>query len=311
MKMLHFLPALSVLVVTAVSVDAADDLFSSVRNGSAFAKDLADDAESKQQKRDTGSIPPSPRQPKSLDDLEALLRDTKATEVTANEEYLTGMFAHEGWEFPVLVILDSETQNVHLFLGLSVIEDESQMTTSQVFRLLQASQEIAPMQFTYSATRKRTELHSVTPLAGLTSDELQNRLRTLATTADEQQSLWTLPRKSPDSSKKVAVDTTATNNTPSAPTQTRNFVGRWTARVSETEAFALDLLNSGKFKLAHVSNGKTTVSEGSFNATDTTMLLNAENLRISGSVKVVSGDSFEFRPTGAARSVTFRRVAGT
>ncbi|MCA9038008.1 MAG: hypothetical protein KDA81_15945 [Planctomycetaceae bacterium] len=150
MKLPHSLSTFAVLCAASVSAHAADDLFSSVRNGSAFAENLVEDSGSEQQNRESGTAKnpteKTTESPTSLDEVKGLLQDTKATEVSSKDEYLTAMFAHEGWEFPVLVILDTETQNLHLFLGLSVIDDESQVTSTQVFRLLQASQEIAPLE---------------------------------------------------------------------------------------------------------------------------------------------------------------------
>jgi uncharacterized protein (TIGR03066 family) len=156
----------------------------------------------------------------------------------------------------------------------------------------------------------------------VSGESLRDELSKMAAIAESTANLWevnaagaapapavTAPAISAPSNQPVVNNQTAPAQAPSAGAS--NFVGKWSAARSASEAFAMQLNNDGSFVLVFVKDGKQSKSSGKFTLGGNQLVLTtSDGGKFTGQVANLTAKSFEFTPVGGkASKLTFQRAS--
>ena len=280
------------LFMTATSLAVADDndLFSDVRTNTVFDGVVDSDSGAR-----SGTSRPSPIT--NAESLRDALKSAGFDARTAGNRSATTTKQLDPWTFPVLVTISEDEKSIGIRLGLSVIKDETTLSTSTLLKLMSASQKHAPAQFAYSAKRQRTELSTFVTGNRLTGQQLRDEINRLAILAKETSTVWVVADTGTSTEKSSATESKA----PPAPgTSTdgrseKSLSGTWSATRSTTEAFAVAFTAEGTFNLVHVNNGRQTRTSGKFTADNGSLTLaGSDGVRLVGKLTRVSDGEFRF-----------------
>ncbi len=208
------------------------------------------------------------------------------------------------WSFPVLISSNQQKQEVVLVVLLSLVKDETQLSSAKLLELLDASREHSPAYFAYSSKRKRIELYRTVEGQAPSAQRLKTELNRLAEIAKSTETLWNLTAV--QTNKPVTTSPTALPK----PAATPSLAGKWSAAKSAKEAFAVQLTADGKYTLVHVADGKQTKSSGTFTlAGQQLTLAGSDGTKIAGNITSQSQQQFVFAPSGSkAAPLTFKRA---
>ena len=241
------------------------------------------------------------------------------------------------WQFPVLVTLSENEQDVTIVLGLRRVSDPQKVPATRLLQLLETNEKSGRISFVFNRERNRLELFSLIGNTGITGQTLRDQINRLAILARDTESLWNLEESAGGASEnsleaensgatKVVEPSVATSplNTAQATapaTQTLpqaaavykdSLHGRWSASRSATEAFAILLNTDNTFVLVNVSGGKQARSTGTFSlASNQLTLEGSDGSRLGGTVTLVSGSEFRFEPQSTVATsavLTFRKA---
>ncbi len=241
------------------------------------------------------------------------------------------------WQFPVLVTLSENEQDVTIVLGLRRVSDLQKVPATRLWQLLETNEKSGRTSFAFNRERNRLELFSLIGNSGITGQTLRDEINRLAILARDTESLWNLEESAGGASKnsseaeisgatKVVAPSVApsplntaqstapaTQTLPEAAAVSPNSLhGRWSASRSATDAFAILLNADNTFVLVNVSGGKQARSTGKFTVLSNQLTLEgSDGSRLSGTVKLVSDSEFRFeqQSTGATTAaLTFRKA---
>lgn len=305
--------------LASVHASAADDLFSDVQIDSVFSTTTT--AKKTEESETTTS-----KRVRSVDHLGRLLRIEGFGFEKVGERTYGAVIELDDWSFPTLVTITEDNKRLGFIAGLVLFDGDETVSNQQLLDLLSANQSVAPYQFGFNKSRKRTELTLAIQNDDVDSGVLAKQIRDLTEVARDTAEIWKRPAKDDE---KSSADTEVADSgsqpetskpQPTAPADkvqpapepvlnTSALVGRWSASRSNSEAFALQLTSDGNFTLAYVTaDGKTSVSKGTFGIQGGSLSLSISgSTSLSGNIEMKSTDQFEFSP-GGGTALLFSRV---
>ena len=337
---LALITSLNAATSTMAAAQEEDSLFSSVRASTAFDNDIAANL--------GNTVAVGAKRLTTTDELVHTLQEANfeaaagGTRVAATKKQL------DLWQFPVLVMLSEDEQDVSIVLGLRAVSDSGKVPATRLLQLLESNEKSGRTSFAFNRERNRIELFSLIKNSGVNAQSLRDEINRLAILARDTESLWNLEEsaggaaltqaatanggatKVPVAPVAVApvaspapaatAPTTSQSATPPAaglpaenPELSSNSLqGRWSASRSATEAFAIQLNADGTFVLVSVNNGKQTRSTGKFTVQSSQLTLEtSDGGRLLGKVTLVSTSEFRFeQETNGATgtALTFRKA---
>ena len=337
---LALITSLNAATSTMAAAQEEDSLFSSVRASTAFDNDIAANL--------GNTVAVGAKRLTTTDELVHTLQEANfeaaagGTRVAATKKQL------DLWQFPVLVMLSEDEQDVSIVLGLRAVSDSGKVPATRLLQLLESNEKSGRTSFAFNRERNRIELFSLIKNSGVNAQSLRDEINRLAILARDTESLWNLEEsaggaaltqaatanggatKVPVAPVAVApvaspapaatAPTTSQSATPPAaglpaenPELSSNSLqGRWSASRSATEAFAIQLNADGTFVLVSVNNGKQTRSTVKFTVQSSQLTLEtSDGGRLLGKVTLVSTSEFRFeQETNGATgtALTFRKA---
>lgn len=322
---------LQLVTTSGLAAQEEDSLFSAVDAGAAFKND-----------GDTGKDEPASgtvRESRliSTNDLIRTLQDGSfegtaiRTRVVATKKQLAS------WQFPVLVTLSENEQDVSIVFGLRRVSDLQKVSATRLLQLLETNEKSGRTSFAFNRERNRLELFSLIENSGITGQTLRDEINRLAILARDTESLWNLDEAAggalensqvtENSGATKVVEPNVTQSPANTPPSTdpatpilpviaavsaNSLHGRWSVTRSATEAFAILLNADSTFVLVSVSGGKQARSTGKFTLLSNQLTFEgSDGSRLGGTVTLVSGSEFRFeqQSTGTTSTVlTFRKA---
>ncbi len=328
---LSFVMGLQLVGTNLVAAQEEDSLYSAVDAAAAFEND----SDAVKDGPATGSV--RERRLISTNDLLRTLQDANfegsalGTRAVATKKQLAS------WQFPVLVTLSENEQDVTIVLGLRRVSELQKVPATRLLQLLETNEKSGRTSFAFNRDRNRLELFSLVGNSGITGQTLRDEINRLAILARDTESLWNLEEtaggasenssvsENPGATKVVkpsvapspvnTVQSTApvTQTLPvTAAVSPNSLHGRWSASRSAADAFAILLNADNTFVLVSVSGGKQARSTGKFTLLSNQLTFEgSDGSRLGGTVTLVSGSEFRFEPQSTvARSeaLTFRKA---
>ncbi len=328
---LFFAMGLQLVASNVVAFQDEDSLFSAVDATTAF--DSLDDEE---KNGPVSSGTHRARRLMSTDDLIRTLQESNFEASTIGHRAVATKKQLASWQFPVLVTLSENEQDVTIVLGLRRVSDSQKVPATRLLQLLETNEKSGRTSFAFNRERNRLELFSLMENSGITGQTLRDQINNLAILARDTESLWNLEEAAGGASENSSVTEAAgatrivesQAQTPTKATQPNSpaaqdvpvikavsassLHGRWSSSRSATDAFAILLNADNTFVLVSVKAGKQARSTGKFTFLSNLLTLEgSDGSRLSGSVSLVSDLEFRFEPqsTGAASTVlTFRKA---
>jgi hypothetical protein len=224
----------------------------------------------------------------------------------------------------VLATVSDDQTQLWLSMPLSTVQNDADLPKEKLLALLEATQKHAPFIFHYSTTSKRIELQRVLANRDVTGDAIRTELQDMVELAVKTPEVWRLDAAAATPSTTVATATPPASapaagtpaasppatTTPAASNSAGNsLVGTWSAAMSTTEAFALQLKADGAFLLVHVKDKKSTRSQGQFTLQGGSLTLKgSDGTSLSGTLQM-QGAEFDFKPQNAKQSLRFKKAS--
>jgi hypothetical protein len=328
---LSFVMGLQLVAINVVAAQEEDSLFSAVDAAAAFENDndVVKNGPASGSVRESRLI--------STNDLLRTLQEANfeasaiGTRIVATKKQLAS------WQFPVLVTLSENEQNVTIVLGLRRVNDFQKVPATRLLQLLETNEKLGRKSSAFNRERNRLELFSLIGNIGITGQTLRDEINRLAILARDTEALWDLEETAGGASENLSATENAgatkvvepsvaqspLNTTQSTAPVTQplpvpavvspnSLHGRWSASRSTTDAFAILLNADNTFVLVSVSGGKQSRSTGKFTLLNNLLTFEgSDGSRLSGTVTLVSGPEFRFeqQSTGATSpALTFRKA---
>jgi len=278
--MRHFL-AFTILAtsLSGFSVTHGEDsLFSEVAMESVFAKTVntTKDVATKSDVQSIGRIT----------GVSTLVQTLEAAglEPKKKDKRVTLQFEHAGWKFPVSFEVQIERDAIILEFALIEISKETSLDQQVLLSLLSAGDASGGAFFAYDQANQMLVLRASIDNRAVTTDQIKVDLNRLANLAESESERWLSlkPRKS---------DTTKASN----PTkETNSLVGRWSASIGTTQAFAIQFDAKNQFQLVHLKSGKSTVSRGKVTRSGSVLTLAGDDgTKLNCTITWQSGSQFQ------------------
>ena len=266
--------------------------------------------------------------PVTLTRVVELLEEAGLTATIDGENAATLQLKHNRFNFPIAISLDADREKVRLQMQLTDLNGQPAIASERLLGLLATNMDFQPMFFSFSDKRKRIELVSSVANAQTSAESLRDELSKMAAIAESTANLWettaagaaaapavTAPNVTAPSTQPV-INNQAAPSQLNAQTQPQsagasNFVGKWSAARSQSEAFAMQLNTDGSFVLVFVKDGKQSKSSGKFTLGGNQLILTtSDGGKFTGQVANLTAKSFEFTPVGGkASKLTFQRAS--
>ena len=270
--------------------------------------------------------PDAGAKPVTLTRVVELLEEAGLTATIDGENAATLQLKHNRFTFPIAISLDADREKVRLQMQLTDLNGQPALASERLLGLLATNLDFQPMFFSFSDKRKRIELVSGVANVQTSAESLRDELSKMAAIAESTANLWetnaagaapAAPAISAPGIDKANQPVVNNQAAPAqAPAQTpasgaSNFVGKWSASRSQTEAFAMQLNNDGSFVLVFVKDGKQSKSSGKFTLGGNQLVLTtSDGGKFTGQVANLTAKSFEFTPVGGKSSkLTFQRAS--
>ena len=237
------------------------------------------------------------------------------------ENAATLKMQHNRFSFPIAISLDADREKVKLEMVLTDLEGQPAPASERLMGLLAANMDFQPMFFSLDSKRKRIELVSGVANFQVSGQSLRDELGKMAAIAESTVTLWeTTGSAAPTTNTSTPSNQPVVNNlaapqtaqaSPPAAASNSNFVGKWAASRSKTEAFAMQLNQDGSFVLVYVKDGKQSRSTGKFTVGGSQLILTtSDGGKFSGQVSNQTARSFDFTPPSTkATKLTFQRAS--
>lgn len=261
-----------------------EDLFSDVKTKSVF-----EDAS-----RKTSVVSAPDQRLTSSEELRDLLKAAGFETKVVNSQSVTLEKKLAPRTFSVLMVISDDEKQISIMLGLAPIKDVTkELPATTLLKMMTASQENAPLLFSYHAKRERTELSQIIENQGVTGLMLRDAVNRMALTAKNSASIWSTPETAESKTEPTVA------KAPQASTAT--LTGKWSAAKSATEAFAVELSAGGKFNLVYINDGKQAKSSGLFTTTNGLLsLVGTDGVKLEGKLTIKSDTEFDFEPNNSA-----------
>jgi len=310
------------LIIVTVFVNAAcvslnaigqqDDLFSTVRASSVFSEGQTSSA--------TGSAGSS--RLTSAEELVQALQAADFTTTLTGDGTATTTKTLDSWQFPVLVKIADEEQDLLITIGLRAVKDPQKLSASRLLRLLEGNQKAIRASFVFNREQGRLELRGQVRNAGENHRVLREEINRLAILARDNETLWNLDEESGGrpmdvtssvvlealklSPAAVANPWIADSSSPrSADLSLASLLGRWSASRTTTEAFAVQFNADSTFVLVSVVGGKQSRSSGRFGLQNNQLSLDgSDGTKMIAVVKLISASELLFTQQTAGVSGT-------
>jgi hypothetical protein len=264
-----------------------------------------------------GEADPSAK-PVTLARVVELLDEVGLNATIEGENAATLKMQHNRFSFPIAISLDADREKVKLEMVLTELDGQPALASERLLGLLTANADFQPMFFSFNGTKKRIQLVSGVANFQVSGESLQGELGKMAAIAESTASLWETSASSAPSASTPSNQPVINNQ--AAPSQiaqsqaaasNNNFVGKWAASRSRTEAFAMQLNQDGSFVLVYVKDGKQSRSTGKFTVGGGQLILTTtDGGKFSGQVSNQTARSFDFLPPSTkATKLTFQRAS--
>lgn len=214
--------------------------------------------------------------------LAGLLTDIGMTSNILSTSQVTTLVTRDEWSIPCLLMLDDN--KLTTAMKLTNISDTTKITEKQLLAMMQASLNSGSGMLVVNQSVQQIQLRSNLRLQGLNSSILKAKLSEMTDLAMATTSLWDLGEKTSDAdSQSVSL------------LSMKTLTGTWIATPADDEAFALNLTESGTFRLVFVQGKKNLKSSGKFTFTgDQLKLTGDDETTISGTV-IAEKDGFTLK----------------
>ena len=284
---MRFFLVATVLAATCATTSvgrANDDLFSEVAMESVFATS-------------TSTSEKSVASPDAVKQIDRITGTSGLTQVlktagfspTAKDGKVQFRLKEGGWAFPTVVRVDVERDRLVCQLALIELKRTAEIDQAKLLGLLSAGDPSRGAFFAFDREEEMLLLRASLSNRSVVASEIAQELKQLATIAGEKSELWsnlvrtekasstkTQPTKAPSKPAPAQNKPAVTKSTPVPPAaksprtgsggtpsgSTVSLLGRFSASLTATEAFAIQISNNNRFQLAHVKAGKSTVSKG-------------------------------------------------
>ena len=305
-KSLNILATAAIVSLSSVSIAGEDDLFSDFSARSVFS-DTAEPSSggsrnSSASKRITNA-----------EDLRELLKAGGFEAKAVGSRTATSEKKLEPWTFPMLAVLSEDETTVTVVLGLASIKDVSkELNTDKLLKMMNISQNNAPMMFVYNADRERTEVSITMPNLKVTGQMLREQINNMAVIAKNNADMWKNEQQSTETRTSANPQTSTTPAAPQEPTTpgvpTTSLQGKWTAARSQKEAFGVEFKTDGTFSLVYINNGQQSKSAGQFTIQAGFLKLNGnDGMKLEGKLTMTSATEFRFEPANST-AMTFKKA---
>jgi len=322
---------LQLVASNVVAFQDEDSLFSAVDATTAF--DSLDEEE-KNGSVSSGTL--RERRLISANDLIRTLQEGNFEASTIGNRAVATKKQLASWQFPVLVTLSENEQDVMIVLGLRRVSDSQKVPATRLLQLLETNEKSGRTSFAFNRERNRLELFSLIENSGITGQTLRDQINNLAILARDTESLWNLEEAAGGALENSSVTESAgatkivesqaqtptkaaQPNSPAAQdvpviaaVPAKSLHGRWSASRSATDAFAILLNDDNTFVLVSVTGAKQARSTGKFTFLSNLLTLEgSDGSRLGGSVSLVSDSEFRFEPQSAGATstvLTFRKA---
>jgi uncharacterized protein (TIGR03066 family) len=261
--------------------------------------------------------------PVTLTRVVELLDEAGLQATVEGENAATLQLKHNRFTLPIAISLDADRERVRLQMQLTDLNGQPALASERLLGLLATNMDFQPMFFSFSDKRKRIELVSSVANVQTSAESLRDELSKMAAIAESTANLWEVnAAAAPAASATPAPSNQPVVNNQAAPSQLNaqtqapsagasNFVGKWSAARSQSEAFAMQLNTDGSFVLVFVKDGKQSKSSGKFTLGGNQMILTtSDGGKFTGQVANLTAKSFEFTPVGGkASKLTFQRAS--
>ena len=327
-------PVVMVLLLGGTNLAAAqeeDSLFTAVDATAAFKND------SDVAKAEPASGSAQKNRLISTNDLLRTLQDANFEGTAVGTRAVATKKQLASWQFPVLVTLSENEQDVTIVLGLRRVSDLQKVPATRLLQLLETNEKSGRTSFAFNRERNRLELFSLIDNSDITGQILRDQINRLAILARDTESLWNLeesaggasensenteksgatkviePSTAPTPFNTIPSTTPVTLTLPAAAAVSANSLhGRWSASRSATDAFAILLNADNTFVLVSVSGGKQSRSTGKFALLSNQLTFEgSDGSRLGGTVTLMSDSEFRFeqKSTGTTNAaLTFRKA---
>ncbi len=181
---LALITSLNAATSTMAAAQEEDSLFSSVRASTAFDNDIAANL--------GNTVAVGAKRLTTTDELVHTLQEANfeaaagGTRVAATKKQL------DLWQFPVLVMLSEDEQDVSIVLGLRAVSDSGKVPATRLLQLLESNEKSGRTSFAFNRERNRIELFSLIKNSGVNAQSLRDEINRLAILARDTESLWNL-----------------------------------------------------------------------------------------------------------------------
>lgn len=262
MRSLAFFSAILVSLCQLNLIRANDNLFSQVAMESVFATS----------KSENSSIavaqPESDQKLGRIMGTNALVKIIRGAELncTVKGERVNLVLESAGWRFPVALTVDVDRERILCDLTLNTIKQNAKIDPDRVLQLMAAGDASQSAFFAYDTTQRCIQLRGWFSNRNVNSKELIVELERMGRIAASQSSHWTHLDSEVDSVQSgqggQSTGASSLNIGQRTPAKDHSLEGRWSASLSNSEAFALQVDRGNRFSLVYVKDGKSNTSTG-------------------------------------------------
>ena len=298
-KLLNTLTAATILILSPSLFADDDDLFSDVKTKSVF-----ENSATKQ-----GSATSLGQHVTTPEVLRDLLKTAGFEVKVVSSQAVTLEKNLNPWTFPVMMVISEDEKLISIMLGLATIKDVAkELPPATLLKMMTASQENAPLLYSYHGKRERIELSRIMKNQDLTGLMLRDAVNQLALLAKKTSELWSTETAVSSAKDNTSKPETNVPTTPQPATSSAALAGKWSAAKSATEAFAVQLSSNGTFSLVYINNDKQVKSSGNFTIKDGSLsLVGTDGVKLEGKLTVKSDQEFTFEP-GSSTPLVFRKA---
>ena len=210
----------------------------------------------------------SPKRITRAEDLRELLKAGGFEAKVSGSRVATSNKRLEPWTFPILSVLSEDEATISVVLGLASVKDvDKELTSARLLKMMQVSQNNAPMIFVYNADRERVEVSMTIQNLNITGQMLRDAINRMAVTAKNNSDMWANAEQKAATKPSTSTPTPPGNRPISSQkpvSSTSQLKGKWAAARSDKEAFGVEFTADGKFNLVYINNGQQSKSSGTF-----------------------------------------------
>lgn len=187
-------------------------------------------------------------------------------------------FETAGWRFPVSLSVDSKRDRILCEIFLVEVAEPQTTGREPLRKLIASTATSQEASFQFDPVAKLVRLQDTLSTRNVTATSLLKDLHRLGRFADSQADLWS----ELGTTGGWGIDLSRLSDAASParpPDAIYSLIGRWSARVSRSEAMAIQFDSQGRFALVHVRDGNSTQSTGQASRSGDRLVLSGNRSR--------------------------------